>query len=67
MGEGTSSVLNEAMQTQVNNTLQTLGTELGTWGTTLVPIIAGIIGVFVLFWVFKLGLRIVKSFATSSK
>jgi hypothetical protein len=68
MGSGTTTaILNESMQTAITNNLTTLSTELGTWGGKLVPILATIVGVFVLFWLFKLGIRIVKSFATSSK
>lgn len=65
--DGSSTVLDQTMLNTLNNTMTTLGDELGTWGSSLIPIVAGVIGVFILFWVFKLGLRIVKSFATSSK
>lgn len=62
-----NAVLDPNMLQSVNTTMTTLGTELGSWGSSLIPIVAGIVGVFILFWVFKIGLRIVKSFATSSK
>lgn len=65
--EGSDNVLDATMLQTLNSTMTKLGDELGSWGNTLIPIVAGIVGVFILFWVFKLGLRIVKSFATSSK
>lgn len=65
--ESTDTVLDQTMVESINSTMKTLGDELGDWGSSLLPIIGGIVGVFILFWVFKLGLRIVKSFATSSK
>lgn len=53
-------------QTALTQIMQQLSTDLGTWFTQTLPILGSIVGVFILVWLVKLGLRIVKSLASST-
>lgn len=51
--------------TALNSTITQIGTDLEGWVTTMLPIVGGIAGAFLVFWLFRLAIRIVKSFAHS--
>ena len=53
--------------TQLNNNMTQLGTDLGSWATGFMPVILTIIGVFMLFWLLRFAIGMVKGFSKSSK
>lgn len=59
-------VISAENQTALTEMMTQLGTDLGAWFTSTLPILGSIVGVFILVWLVKLGLRIVKSLASSS-
>lgn len=44
-----------------------LGTAMQTWATTVMPIVLGVAGAFVAFYMLRLALRLLKSVASGSK
>lgn len=46
---------------------QTLLTDLTAWSGKFLPICLGVVGVFLVYWLIKFGLRVFKSFAGSGK
>lgn len=61
--EGTPIVDTTTAAAAVNQ----LKTDLSGWVTTVTPYILGIVGAFLVFWLIKFAIRIVKSFVGSSK
>lgn len=51
----------------VISNMNTMKTDLVNWSTSFMPIIAGIVGVFIVYWLFKFAIRLIKSFASTSK
>lgn len=60
-------IISTENQTALTQTFQQLATDMGTWFTQILPILGSVVGVFILVWLVKLGLRVVKSLANTSK
>lgn len=60
---GTTIVDTTTAATAVNQ----LKTDLSGWVTTVTPYILGIVGAFLVFWLIKFAIRLVKGFVGSSK
>ena len=67
LAEGGSPIIPADKITALNNNMTQLGTDLGTWATGFMPVILTIIGVFMLFWLLRFAIGMVKGFSKSSK
>ena len=62
-GENTGIINTETAATAVN----TMKTELSSWVTTVLPYLLGIAGAFLVFWLVKLAIRLIRGFVNASK
>ena len=53
--------------TAVNTAMTQIKTDLTTWVTAALPIVLGIAGAFLVFWLGKIVIRVIKSFGNSAK
>ena len=49
------------------NVVNTMKTELSSWVTTVLPYLLGIAGAFLVFWLVKLAIRLIRGFVNASK
>jgi len=67
LADGGTPIISSENITKLNNDMSQLGTDLGTWATGFMPVILTIIGVFMLFWLLRFAIGMVKGFSKSSK
>ena len=65
--DGDTVVLDNTMVNTLNTNLTNLGSDLGKWADKVMPVILTVVGVFMLFWLLKFALRLIKSFSSTSK
>ena len=53
--------------TAVNTAMTQIKSDLTTWVTAALPIVLGIAGAFLVFWLGKIVIRVIKSFGNSAK
>lgn len=53
--------------TAVSTAMTQIKTDLTTWVTAALPIVLGIAGAFLVFWLGKIVIRVIKSFGNSAK
>lgn len=63
--EGAGSAIVDT--TAVNTAMTQIKTDLTTWVTAALPIVLGIAGAFLVFWLGKIVIRVIKSFGNSAK
>lgn len=51
----------------VNTNMTSLKTALTTWSTAFTPILLAIVGVFLVYWLFKFAIRLIKSLSSTAK
>lgn len=61
--DGENSIINTEMAANVVNTMKT---ELISWVTTVLPYLLGIAGPFLVFWLVRLAIGLVKDFVNRS-
>ena len=65
--EDPSHILDQTTTTALNTAFTTLKSDLGTWMGGILPILLGIAGIFLVAWLGRLGLRMMKSMSNSGK
>ena len=63
LAEGTPVIDTTTAASAVNQ----IKTDLGSWVTTVTPYLLGVAGAFLVFWLVKFAIRIIKGFVGSSK
>lgn len=51
----------------VNTNMTSLKEALTTWSTAFTPILLGVVGVFIAYWLIKFAIRLIKSMSSTSK
>lgn len=51
----------------IDTAMTQIKTDLTTWVTAALPIVLGIAGAFMVFWLGKIVIRVIKSFGNSAK
>lgn len=64
---GETPIIDQQMSEAASGAVNQLKTDLSSWVTTVLPYLLGIVGAFLVFWLIKFAIRLVKSYSNTAK